>query len=123
MQITLLGEQSFRVKLLFLHIINIKEQVSDPSIIGLKRTSHSLCGPSTEFKADWLSPDPAELSLVWPRWFLWLQVLSVLVGAGGEQQRRWSVHTGQRQWDVSIQQGGKLQGDITLRGRNHPANI
>lgn len=32
---TLLGEQSFRVKLLFLHIINVKEQVSDQSVIGL----------------------------------------------------------------------------------------
>lgn len=40
----------------------------------------------------------------------------MLVGAGGDQQRRTSVHGGQRQWDVSIQQGGELkEGGVTLQ--------
>lgn len=40
---TLLREQSFRVKLLFLHIINAKEQVSGQSVIGLKGKFRSPC--------------------------------------------------------------------------------
>lgn len=71
------------MKLLFLHVINAKEQVfsgssSDLRLIG----TVIICAPL------------ALLGLLWPASLMGLGMVSGLIGAGGQQQRRGSIHTG-----------------------------
>ena len=84
------------------------------SVVGLKRKSNPCVVHHQSLRLIGLAlicADLAELSLVWPSSLLELGMVSGLVGAGGEHQRRGSVHAGQRHGEGSVQQCGELRRD------------